>query len=444
MEINKPLGVRGQLTSGSSTWDVDLKVVCSEDGRVRLEFDDIPADPESMELYRIAVGGEGPIASYLEFAGAAEDGSTVDSKHVYITRAGIQGSPKGLRVQLKGEAATLTVGQSMLKEEEAKRYRVRYATIGLRGDGAIRPDYNGLSIRISAPLELESYTLLAGEVVLEEEAHCELEEWLDVVDRRTANLLRVISLGQGRLIDWSIREVWIGDKLISQFFTGARTVGRGSEPAFSHLHMEPVLDLALVHMDDLDGQHNLFVVIEWLLIESVYSEVRFLTAATAFEHLLTADTEIDGSVLPKNVFRDAVRAPIEELISGSIRERLLETMEHDGEAVTAAVSELRAKLGNLNGRSFRSKLEDFLRRHDVPLCDVEVPVHELLRTRNSLVHGSEDLHDGSQPGLTVRTIMMREVLRRTILAILGYQGPFYSYVRGPEWLTFRAPPTVNA
>lgn len=435
----------GTLSDGLTTWPATARIGCASNGSLTFHFDPIPLDKHTAALRHVAMGTHGPVVPYLVFAGTAKDGTALTSEYVFFTKIGTPISSAGAFLQLEAEAATLlATPPNAVVHPQAGKYSARYLTVAMRGYGATIKEFDGIVLNVSAPTDVANFEDLAGHVHLEQTSAVALDDWLSVVDRRVANLLRVVSLGQGRIIDWSIREVWVDGLLHSIYFTGPKSSGPGAEPAFHHLNMEPVIDLALAHFDTLHEHYNLYVVIEWLLIHSVYAEVRFLTAATAFEHLLSADPETSGAMMSKDMFNREVRWPIEAIFDDvTLAERWANELQVSAETISNMLSAMKAKLGSLNSKSLRDKLDAFVGRHGVPLSDVEISIHELLRTRNQLVHGSDSLHDGEE-SLTVRAIMMREVLRRTILALLGFEGQFHSYARGPEWLTFCAPPTVNA
>src|SRR5262245_19025603 len=79
-----------------------------------------------------------------------------------------------------------------------------------------------------------------------------------------SDVLDVLSLAQGRLIRWSIRQVFAGDAFVSGVCRGRKDTTPPFEPLFSHLHLQPVLDLAITkYTAALRDRTGLDVAIEW-------------------------------------------------------------------------------------------------------------------------------------------------------------------------------------
>jgi hypothetical protein len=212
---------------------------------------------------------------------------------------------------------------------------------------------------------------------------------------------------------------------------------------FHHLNLQPALDLALARHDLLfDPRGGIGEAIDWVTPWNELAEIRFLSAATAFECLLARQANV-GNLVSAAAF-DVMRQPFLVLLgSAEVRRQLASVMgaPPDSPIVEAALSEFRAKVGNLNQRSLTTRLAELLARFNVPLDDLPVTTAELLRTRNRIVHGRAAA--GPAGSTTEHASYIREALRRTILAMLGFEGQFYSYMNGPAWRTFRETPAAS-
>jgi len=321
----------------------------------------------------------------------------------------------------------------------------------MRGFHEIIKEYNDLTLKVEAPNDVQDFDGISGAVWMQGRNVEALDSWIEKRDKNTDTLLRLVSFGQGRIVRWTIRELYVDDKLTSILFVGPNSSPEGIEPPFSHLHMEPLIDLAISRFDKgLDQPRNLSVAMEWLAISSTFSEVKFLNAVSAVESLLAGNNKED-SMLPSNEFQSFIREPIETLLSKS-KDSIIKALKKDNvsnlsteEADKKAddiLDKIQKKLGQLNHPSLLDRINALLKHFGVPLDDLPLSVKKLLQTRNKIVHGGKIPHQ--KYSITAQAVMMREVLRRTILAMLNFEGQFCSYLNGPEWLTFRAPPTKRA
>jgi hypothetical protein len=432
----------GTISDENESWDIRCEVQCSSTGQLSVLLDDVPLNDTTFRLYDAANGSNLAVLSYLKLDCVAPDGTRLISDHTYITELGLPYNAEGSWVHLRGKAARL---EAMISPcDSASKATLRYHTLGMLGFSAIKKEYGDLILKVEAPHEVQDFDSMSGTVWMQGRNIEALNAWVAERDRNAETLLRVISFGQGRIVHWTVRELWVNDALSSILFVGPNSSPVGLEPPFSHLHMEPLIDLAASRFDTgLDQPRNMSIAMEWLAISSTYSEVKLLNAAAAFESLLAGNDE-DGAMLPLEVFQSVIRAPIETLLSGdSMGNSLKERVQNLSlEAANDILAAIKVKLGDLNRRTFRDRLSAFLARFDVPLADLPLSVHKLLQTRNKIVHGGENPHP--KYSIAEQALMMREVLRRTILAMLSFEGQFCSYIHGPEWLTFRAPPTTAA
>jgi hypothetical protein len=432
----------GTISDENESWDIRCEVRCSSTGQLSVLLDDMPLNDTTFRLYDAANGSNPAMPPYLKLDCVAPDGTRLISDYTYITELGLPYNAEGSWVHLRGKATRL---EAMISPcDSASKATLRYHTLGMCGFSAIKKEYGDLILKAEAPHDVEDFDSMSGTVWMQGRNIEALNAWVAERDRNTETLLRVISFGQGRIVRWAVRELWADDILSSILFVSTNSSPEGLELPFSHLNMEPLIDLAISRFETgLDQPRNLSVAMEWLAISSTYSEVKLLNAAVAFESLLAGNAE-DGAMLPADEVQSVIRDPIETILSerstvNSLRRQVPVLSE---EEAIATLDAIKAKLGELNRRPFRNRLNAFLERFDVPLSDLPLSVHQLLQTRNKIVHGSDNPHP--EYSIAEQAVMMREVLRRTILAMLGFEGEFCSYIHGHEWLTFRAPPITAA
>ncbi|MBF8276532.1 MAG: hypothetical protein HW390_1605 [Candidatus Brocadiaceae bacterium] len=179
---------------------------------------------------------------------------------------------------------------------------------------------------------------------------------------------------------------------MSSLFLGSREAGEPSQPLFTYLNLQPILNLALTnYSEELKQKTGMEVAIEWFLIKSTYAEVQFLTAMTALEHLVCTyveqQTEL-STIFPKKTFESIIKPEISAALDRSL-EILLEEAECDvkGEAYKKQVEAAKGKILEINHYPFKTNLETFLKTYKVSLDGIGWrEIEQLVVVRNKIVH----------------------------------------------------------
>lgn len=439
----------GRLSFGGSAVDVECAIEFTSEGEIHISPSDIPLHRRDGWLLDAAFSDNGEFLRLFDLAVRTSDGDSLGSDSVYVVSAGTPSTATGtgLRLQCRASTLDLVAARTTPAVGDAE-HQLLYHTVGMLGFGNLRRTCEEGEVIVGGPHEEPSETVLSGYIQFRRAAIGDLAAWFAECDARTLSILRVMSFGLGRPVDWAVREHWAANERVgSRFFATGKPLPI-ADAAFSHLSLEPVLDLALAHHDALRHPTlGLGEAIDWLVPWHVLAEIRLLTAATAFEGLLAGHQRGAGGLVARDVFRNHIRPRIEAALTApEVRRAIAEDLRADAQsdAVEAVLAEMGTKIAGMNQRSLATKLQDFLAYYDVPLDDLPVSVPELLKTRNRVVHGADTSSDDPQGTVTARARMMREVLRRTILAMLRYSGQFQSHLNGPRWVPFRGPPNRTA
>lgn len=436
----------GMLRADDRFVSVTSSVEFSLQGELSILFDDIPLEQESAWLLHATHTDDGPFARSFAVQLLATNGETLISDRVYVTSVGMRtmDGRKTLRLKAKADALDVVVGP-VNRSFMGEVHQLQYHTVGMLGFDRVRGDCIEGDMVTEGPPQMSPETILSGQIHLRRIDVVDPDSWISACDKRVLSTLRIVSLALGRPIDWTVREHFVdGQRARSRFLSAAHPLP-AVEPVFTHLDLQPVLELALCNHDRLlDQDLRLGEAIDWVVQWHVLAEIRLLAAVTAFQGLLTGYSPAAGGLIPKACFRDTIRPRLHAALSGpDVRDAVRAALGHEmtEPQLDDLFAELSNKLGNLNQRSLPTRLVDFLGHYNVPMADLPISIIELLRTRNRVVHGANNLAVAYEERTTDRAAMMREVLRRSILAMLGYSGSFYSYFRGQQWLTFGAPPT---
>lgn len=436
----------GTLSTAGRSVSVTCTVECTPDGVVVVDFDGIPLTRELGWLFSAAPSH----SAQFELTATNQDGAAITSDDLLITSVSTPVVDGRHLLKLSAQPGILDVHLTPPEPEELGRSSsVQYHTVGMQGFPGVRGTCDEGEVVVAAPTEVADYHHVAGQIAFRREQDpMMLADWIGACDERVVTILRMMSFGLGRFVEWSVREVFRERTLLEIRFVGPSRHGPPAEPPFHFLHLQPALDLALRNHALLsDTRSGVGEAIDWLTPWHTFAEIRFLSAMTAFECLLARDGDLPSTLLTSGAFRQFVRPRLNGVLSsGDLRDILEANLAvTDSVTVQDCLRELSAKLGNLNQRSLSTRLRAFVTRYDVPLDDLPIPIEALARARHGVVHGTRlDRGEARDPDVTACADAIREVLRRTLLAMLGFEGQFTSYMREPQTVPFRGPPTRTA
>lgn len=434
----------GVVVSSQHSLNVTCEVSCNSHGEVMARFDAIAITRES-EWLLVAAHAHG---TRLRLSVRHEDAGLITSDEVLFTSIRTSHSEEGSLLSL---VAHLTRMRMQLPHSTddidlSAGSTVIFWTVGMMGFGNIARSFEDIEVRIGGPSELTDFNSLAGHIAFRQfNPIPDLQEWKRNCQRRAVSILGVLSLALGKLVDWSVEDVFVGNVLVERVFVGPRSSPPPVEGAMHFLHLEPAFELALRSQAAIaDPSTGIREAINWIVPWYTFAEIRFLSAFSALECLLARNDNSPSHIVESKLFRSSVSKALRAALLDSQLRVDLETEGGHSEEVHAALEEITTRIGNLNQRSLTSRLVSFLGRLDVPLDDLPVSIAELVRARNSVVHGRSPTGRDGEESVTVYARVLREALRRTILAILGFDGYFNSYLSGaPEWRPFRSAPPAT-
>jgi hypothetical protein len=169
--------------------------------------------------------------------------------------------------------------------------------------------------------------------------------------------------------------------------------------------------------------------IEWFLMHPNYTEGKFIATFAALEHLLS----VHNAEIAATIFG---RVDFSERILPDLRKAFDSTVKSLPGVSDAALKIFRSKLDNLNSRPLAGRLTALLDYLRVPTRDITDRIPGALRARNSLLHRGQYI-DGIP--LDDHLTILREVVLRAILTLIGFSGSYECYLRSPTWGPFPPP-----
>lgn len=429
-------GCVGKLRWNTDELPIVFSLVCRPDGALIISLSDVPVSIASKFLWEIE-SARGRIPEVFTISGVDADGTQIHTDHAYLTECGHRSDQTDRVFALKASSNLVDITwPSPPLLEKGGPNRIEYLIPGFDcvGVAVAQAPFGTVTVRGSA--RAENYSWITGVLAVESEIPEQLLAGPEDLDRDVRLILDILSLAEGRFINWSIRKTIINGKACSARLFGPRGTTEPQFPIFSFLNLEPVLKLAVEkYTRQLCDDTGIDLAIEWFLMHPRYSELRFIAGMTALEHMIHVFSELNplGGLLPRRTFRDSVRPRVESELRAAIA--ALQNYSQWNQEVEI----MSEKLGSLNQRRLQENLKKMLEHYQVPMRDLVGEIPNLIRLRNNIVHIGHRPGSPDNPGLTHYNPVLRELLTRIFLTLLKYEGQYQSYLSGPEWIAF--PPT---
>jgi len=426
--------IEAELSFENDSTFLRLSLTIGRHGGIALLFEPIDVTSETAWLVNAAFP-EGRLLRRFQLRGKAGGGMTIESDDVYITSNRTESDSKGARLVLSGDASRLRIEYHPLPKT-SRNVVLTYFTVGMR---AFRPpsiDTPHGKLTLVAPTEIEDPDHVNGRVHVEaKKLERPLDEWIGDCDGLLTRVLDMVSFAEGGLIRWSVRQIESEEAVVSIDCEGPKGSGPAWDGAFHYLNLGPVLDLAVNrYTEELCEQTGIAVALEWFVHHPRYSELQLVSAMTALEHIVSVFEEKNGSpkIIDPELFAKAV---------DPVRQTLKRVLTDEMHVDRAAAQRIDAKLTQVNNGNFRDKLEILLGAYWVPLRGLDLKqINDAVAARNRVVHRGLYRSGDQEPNLQQHVAVLRELLKRIFLALLRYEGQYFSLLNGPQWLAF-PPPT---
>lgn len=183
-------------------------------------------------------------------------------------------------------------------------------------------------------------------------------------------------------------------------------------PPFRDLFMEEIFGIAILSYDDHAADViRLEPAIRWLTAPVALAESRLTNAMSALECILASST-IEPFHMPDQLAFDELRSKVASFLKDQ-----------------AAPKKMAGKLRELNRRSFAEKLNDLRKRQSFPTNDFPKDwLKGAIEARNIIIHTgvSPDLPEDDT--LIEHVVHVREIVTRLILAAIGFEGQYQSWL----------------
>ena len=419
----------GQLRYEQHEQPTTGTISVARDGVLHATFDPLQISTETAWLFAAFSDG-GRTAPWLDLKGTTADGKIFHTEHLVLTSRGTSSGPDGpATLTLEGHLSRLTLTYESAPTTSDMCSLV-YHTIGMRGFGQQHASTAVGALLLWGQTDIENHDEIAGRMHLTAPPSLPLDEWLNRADDAIEHILRIVSLAEGKPLFWSIRELYDQNTIVRTDLTGPHHTGNPEDNTFHFLNLQPVLDLAANNYTPvLRNKTGIRLAIDLFLTHPPHLEIRLITAMTALEHLVSVHDK-----------HNPPTTPLDKPTFSKLNKELLRAYDAEQRALQPdedlreRLQRVRSRIGNLNHLTFKDRLWHMLTAYAVPLTGIADRINPAIDARNDIVHTG--MHDAPFTSFHLHVTILRELLKRTFLTLLKYEGQYQSYLNGPEWIAF--------
>lgn len=254
----------------------------------------------------------------------------------------------------------------------------------------------------------------------------DISVWHVEASKLLEHVKRVMSFASGLMLRVPLVEFYSGNKLAVDVLSQTQQVTTASFPVFESYDRKSIFEAAVNSFFDSPLKvKNLFIAIEWFVMDSSYAEVRLVNAMTVLENLISSNLdENDIWIMPDKKKFDRCR----RLLRSVLRQGIEKWSTEDRESQKSTLSDINENLANLNRHSLRQKLDILARRWSIPLEEIgETRIKAVINARNSIIHQGH-YNIGHNNSIWEHAMVARELVIRFIFRAIGFHGRYISHL----------------
>jgi hypothetical protein len=419
----------GQLQAGSDIAPITFLARIDESGEVKFNFDTI-ALTKKTSFIMTWWDSKGSNLSYFSLYGKAKDDTELKTENLYFNSLSTESNDEtGTRIRLIGGCTQAEFRRKLAIPTPNPLLLMRIK--GFQNLFQLNSEcYLGM-ITMDGESSINDPDSIAGYIAVQSDnVPPNLVSWHAEAGKLLEHVRRVMSFASATMLLSPILEFYAGNDLKVVALSQSRQAS-APFPTFHYLNQQLIFDAAVTSFFSPPFEvKNLFFAIEWFAMESTHNEIRLVNAMTALENLVASNlNNNDNLIHPAKEFEK-----IRKTLRAVIRQCVEKWPPDDVNEADNIVLELNEKLGDLNRRSIRQKLNILVEHWSVPLDGIsEEKIKAAISARNLIVHRGHYYDDGkeeSNDALWEHTLVVREIIVRFLLAAIGYRGMYISYFGG--------------
>ncbi|CAA7624418.1 conserved hypothetical protein [Magnetospirillum sp. LM-5] len=408
----------GLLSFDGKSAEVEFSAPLDESGAIKLAIDELPLTRDnSFILHGFDTKTPFP---FFSLHGRDKAGRVFDSEHVHFGSVGpayhcdrgsyYTFSPRCSKATFTG--AVSPTGRPAVRLFLRGGFQIPWDLVEATDIG---------EVRLSCYRESQARDKLTNTLTIMAPDVCpDAAAWAAAAEKLLGRIREYISFAAGTNMTAPVRETYLGGtEVTTEVYEQSEQPGT-QMPVFAWHQMEDFFSHAVAHAVRAPDQ-DLWSAIAWFVLPSVYAEQRLVNAMTALENLV--DTLLPSK--KKDLLTGKNYTGLVAAIAEFAKENLGEFDKLD---------EVEAKFTEFRRRPFYPKLVAMFENLDVPTWDIgEKAIRKAINGRNNVIHtgrykGGND--PATEPGLWAHVTIIREIVSRIVLKLVGFTGKYTTFVGG--------------
>ena len=430
LDLKQPTVFNGRLSISAQSVGLTFKLSIDAAGEIQFEFPKLPLTKQT-EFIRTEHHKSGPTTSDFVLEGQAADGTSIRTDRFNLQSANWNwNQQEGRTISIAGNCTTA----ALVRRSDPTPIPI--LTMYLRGFsnfGSLHATSKLGAIAMNGMRhdKTTDVNIITGWVAIQPETlPDDVGQWRKDAGELIEHLRRVMSLASATMLK---------APAIEFRFNETREIEMRSQITQKPANLLIIPDMAQEAIFETAVSSffasaikadNFNFAVEWFAMDATYNEVRLVNAMTALENLVnsnlaTSDRLIQDHKQFEKTTRPAIRSQIRTIIA-----------DWPSDEANAFVAELNEKLPELNRRSFINKIYKLAELWSVPLAKISrEEISAAIQARNNIVHRGHYYDDGERSNddlvqLWDHVMCVRELVVRFLLTVVGYRGPYISYIGG--------------
>lgn len=341
----------------------------------------------------------------------SDTGKVLKSTNAFLTSLG--SGPHGHSISIATRIATIVVPT----EQSVEKPIVRMWFRGFQCAPVLPIDTPLGQVSIFSKLDLVPHDEVSGGAVIESADKTDSSEWCRDAEAFLKYIRQGLGFARGGWLQVPAVKYYTGDKCEVTFYAGSGSQG---ELPVQYFHLAPYCKrLTARYFEGESIPDIIWAAVDWMQIDTMYHEVRFLTGMIALEALSTKLPDTLKKYMPSDKFKPVqkeLKTIIDQTIDTESKQRLID------------------RIGNLNEKSFKERIEALFDHYGIESTDFDDNIiRSMVSLRNKLIHRgvAEDRHE-----LWENIILVRELIARIFLKEIGFEGRYDCYIGGQHTRLF--------
>lgn len=435
-DLQKFTTFAGTLSCGGVSVPIRFRLRFGVDGELYFRVYEMPRTKQVAALQRMWLEDRAETVVLFTVTGTSKAGTSFKSDYISATKFSTRLAKGKTYAVLKPECTEAVLIQPF--DGHGRPPVIRWA---LRGFSCFRELHSQtplgeVVVRAAYPRPKTDRTSGFFHVTAHEPPE-DFSAWRRDVEKLFDEVREFLGFAQAHHVKAPVQSVWANDTLEVVAISQTKPK-RNGQPPFHPMGMQAFFEAAVAYCLSSDRKvEDLSYALEWFAMEATYSETHLMNPMTALEHLTDANlAAADKLLLPPKLFNKVAQA-----MRQAARVQLASSSDGDAEKVTREfLAVLAGKMQDLNRRPLNDKIVMLAERVGVPLEGLPMDgLPAAISARNTIVHRGF-YHDPASstepPDIWDHVLLIRELLVRFVLTVIGYEGIYLSYRGGQHDVRF--------